>query len=245
MIYAIGDIHGHLDKLKQAHEAIEADRARVSGAARRAPVVHIGDLVDRGPDSKGVIDYLMDGIAAGKDWLVVRGNHDQMFVNFVRSGVGTVEGRKTPHWLSDIMGGSETMKSYGVKRRFTERQGSFQRRARLAVPETHLSFIEKLPLWYKADGMIFVHAGIRPGFPLEAQDENDLLWIRDEFLWHHGPHEAVVVHGHTPVDEPTHYRNRVNLDSGAGWGNPLVPVVFENGECFTLTGGIRAPILSL
>ena len=132
MIYAIGDIHGHLDKLKLAHEAIEADRARVGGAAKRAPIIHIGDLVDRGPDASGVIDYLINGIDGGKDWLIVRGNHDQMFVNFVRHGVGTVEGRKAPHWLSDTMGGSETMKSYGVKRRFTERQGSFQRRARLA-----------------------------------------------------------------------------------------------------------------
>ena len=83
--------------------------------------------------------------------------------------------------------------------------------------------------------MIFVHAGIRPGFPIEAQDPDDLMWIRDEFLWQLNDHEALSVHGHTPVDAPTHYGNRVNIDVGAGWGKPLVPVVCENGACFALT----------
>jgi len=92
-----------------------------------------------------------------------------------------------------------------------------------------------LPLYHRANGMIFVHAGIRPGFEMDAQDDDDLVWIRDEFLWHVGPHEALIVHGHTPVDEPTHYGNRVNIDTGAGWGNPLIPVVFDKGKSYALT----------
>ena len=82
--------------------------------------------------------------------------------------------------------------------------------------------------------MIFVHAGIRPGFPIEAQDAEDLMWIRDEFLWQLNDHEALIVHGHTPVEAPTHYGNRVNIDTGAGWGRALVPVVFEGGVCHAL-----------
>ena len=110
------------------------------------------------------------------------------------------------------------------------------------MPQAHVEFLNALPVWYRAEGMIFVHAGIRPGFPLDAQDEEDLLWIRDEFLWHLDAHEALIVHGHTPVDEPTHYGNRVNVDTGAGWGSDLVPVVFEHDRVYKLTPGGRSEL---
>ena len=138
-----------------------------------------------------------------------------------------------------VMGGRATLASYGVRKSMIESTDKFARRAQAAVPVEHLEFLKNLPLWIRAEGMIFVHAGIRPGFPIEAQDEEDLLWIRDEFLWHLGDHEALIVHGHTPVDEPTHYGNRVNIDTGAGWGNPLIPVVFDGGTCFALRDGGR------
>jgi serine/threonine protein phosphatase 1 len=133
------------------------------------------------------------------------------------------------------MGGDTTLKSYGIEKRLLESFAKLHQRAARAVPETHIAFLESLPLWHRANGMIFVHAGIRPGFPMEAQDEDDLLWIRDEFLWRLEKHEALIVHGHTPVDRPTHYGNRVNIDCGAGWGNPIVPVVFDGGSVFALT----------
>ena len=234
MIYAIGDIHGHLDKLAAAHKAIERDRLKKKAGS--ATVVHIGDLTDRGPDSKGVIDFLLDGIGRGEDWVVLKGNHDRLFAKYIREGVGTDNRlRAGLTWLSPSMGGTETLNSYGIERRVMERDAGFLARARKAVPKAHLEFIENLPLYHRANGMIFVHAGIRPGFEMDAQDDDDLVWIRDEFLWHVGPHEALIVHGHTPVDEPTHYGNRVNIDTGAGWGNPLIPVVFDKGKGYALT----------
>ncbi|MCV6594875.1 MAG: metallophosphoesterase [Silicimonas sp.] len=241
MIYAIGDIHGHLDKLKAAHAAIAADRAE--HGAEEALVVHLGDLVDRGPDSRGVIQFLIDGIAGGADWLVIRGNHDQLFLDFLDGGDGSHPRlRRGMTWHHPNMGGAATLASYGVKRKLLERDRAFRARAQAKVPQAHRDFIASLPLWHREAGMIFVHAGIRPGFPMEAQDDDDLLWIRDEFLWQTGDHEALIVHGHTPVDAPAHYGNRVNVDTGAGWGNALTPVVFEGGTTFALTSEGRVEL---
>ncbi len=234
MIYAVGDIHGHYDKLLIAHALIADDMA--AHKADKATVVHIGDLCDRGPDTAKVIQYLIDGIAAGRDWLVLKGNHDQMLLDFVDGGDGSNPRLKSgTNWLHSVIGGRATLASYGQKKSMLESKDAFLRRARGGVPQDHVDFLSSLPVWLRVDGMIFVHAGIRPGFPIEAQDEEDLLWIRDDFLWHLGDHEALVVHGHTPVDEPTHYGNRVNIDTGAGWGNPLIPVVFDQGQTFALS----------
>lgn len=235
MIYAIGDIHGHLEKLEEAHRRIAEDW-RETGASAKPTVVHIGDVCDRGPDTKGAIQFLIDGIARGEDWIVLKGNHDRMFADFLTGGDGKddrLAGGLT--WFNPRLGGAATLASYTRRKSMLESDEKFQRRSRAAVPEAHREFLAALPAWYRAGNMIFVHAGIRPGFPLEAQDEDDLLWIRDEFLWHLGPHEKLIVHGHTPVDEPTHYGNRVNIDTGAGWGGELVPVVFEKNACFALT----------
>lgn len=240
MIYAVGDIHGHYDKLRQAHDLIEAD---MTATGRTATVIHIGDLCDRGPDTKQVIEYLRAGIADGRDWLVLKGNHDQMFLDYIDGGDGSNPKLKAgTTWLHTVMGGKATLASYGVKKSMLESKDAFVRRVRGKIPDSHIAFLRGLPVWLRADGMIFVHAGIRPGFPIEAQEETDLLWIRDQFLWHLGNHEALIVHGHTPVDEPTHYGNRVNIDTGAGWGQPLVPVVFEDGRCFALREDGRAEL---
>ncbi len=241
-IYAIGDVHGQLDELSSAHRRIARD-AQASGGP--AQVVHVGDLVDRGPNSRGVIEYLMDGMARGENWVIVKGNHDRFLANYVRTGE-TTDGRLRAGltWLSPGMGGAETLRSYGAEKRRLEGADKFHARAAKKVPIAHVEFIEGLPLWHRVGGMIFVHAGIRPGFPIEAQDEDDLLWIRDEFLWRLEDHEALIVHGHTPVDAPTHYGNRVNLDVGAAYGHPLVPVVFQDGACFALEDGGRTPVVS-
>lgn len=239
-VYAIGDVHGHLEQLQIAHRRIAIDAASGHGAS---PVIHIGDLTDRGPDSRGVIQFLIDGMNAGADWLVIKGNHDRFFSNYIRTGE-TTDGRlrKDLNWLSPSMGGQDTLRSYGVEKRTLESAAKFHARATKAVPEDHVAFIEKMPLYHRLAGMIFVHAGIRPGFPMDTQDEDDLLWIRDEFLWRLESHEALIVHGHTPIDEPTHYGNRVNIDTGAGYGQELVPVVFEAGACFALTDDGRVPV---
>jgi serine/threonine protein phosphatase 1 len=241
MIYAIGDIHGHYDKLRDAHALIEEDRALYGDDD--TPIVHIGDLCDRGPQTRQVIQYLLEGVQARKEWVVLKGNHDQMFLDFLAGGDGASPRlKKGVTWLTGSMGGRDTLASYGAKKSILGSDEKFLRRARAAVPQAHVEFLNALPVWYRAEGMIFVHAGIRPGFPLDAQDEEDLLWIRDEFLWHLDAHEALIVHGHTPVDEPTHYGNRVNVDTGAGWGSDLVPVVFEHDRVYKLTPGGRSEL---
>ncbi len=233
-IYAIGDIHGHLGQLKAAHAVIAADRDRQGGVPGR--IVHLGDLVDRGPDSRGVIQFLIDGISRGADWIVLRGNHDRCFGEFLSGGPGssTDFAADVRSWLGDGMGGRATLASYGLGDGLPADAASLLAQARSLVPDSHREFLAALPLWHREDGMIFVHAGIRPGIPMDEQDEDDLVWIREEFHAHHDDHEALIVHGHTPVPSPTHYGNRVNLDAGAGMGRPLVPVAFEGGECHLL-----------
>ncbi len=214
-IYAIGDIHGQCDKLVAAHEAIAADAAREGGGGPR--VVHIGDLCDRGPDTRGVIDVLLAGIERGEDWIVLKGNHDRMFAGWMRA-----KDHRDPllreglDWLAPNLGGTATLASYGVERRLMESKTSLHRRAAKAVPERHIEFAEGLPLIYREGGLFFCHAGVRPGVPLDEQIEDDLLWIRSGFLEDVRDHGALIVHGHTALDAPEHYGNRVNLDGGAG-----------------------------
>lgn len=247
MIYAIGDIHGHRDMLAEAHRRIAEDW-REFGGRGEATVVHIGDLCDRGPDTKGVIQFLLDGIAEGRKWIVLKGNHDRMFSTFLETGEVTDDRLAADLvWTDPRLGGQTTLASYTRRKGRLESDEKFRNRARAAVPDDHAGFLAGLPVWYRAEGKIFVHAGIRPGFPMDAQDEDDLLWIRDEFLWHLGEHEALIVHGHTPVEEPTHYGNRVNIDTGAGWGHELVPVAFEKNRLFALfaTGRLAMKVPSI
>lgn len=242
-VYAIGDIHGYLSELRRAHALIAADRKRMGDGD--GVVVHLGDLTDRGPDSRGVISYLMDGLATGEDWIVLKGNHDRLFAQYLRTGEGTDGRLRHPlTWTSGPMGGAETLLSYGVERqgRF-ESDEAYHARAIAAVPEAHIDFMAKLPLTYISGDLLFVHAGIRPGVSIVDQTEDDLVWIRDEFLWDLTEHPWLVVHGHSPVDEPTHYGNRVNLDTGAGYGRPITAAVFEDEMAFVLTETGRQPLV--
>jgi serine/threonine protein phosphatase 1 len=232
-IYALGDIHGQLGMLRGAHALIEADRRSCDDDG--SPVIHVGDLIDRGPDSRGVIQFLIDGLASGQNWVVLKGNHDRFFPLFLKDGKLT-DGRlrRGLDWLSPSMGGMETLQSYGVRRKFLEADDTFLARARSAVPEAHIDFMAGLTTHHEAGELLFVHAGIRPGVPLEAQTEDDLIWIRDPFLWHLEDHPWLVVHGHTPIDEAQHYGNRVNLDTGAGYGQKITVAVFEGTDVWVL-----------
>lgn len=233
-IYAIGDIHGHLDKLEQAHRLIEADRARAGDSV--APVVHLGDLVDRGPDSAGVVDYLIRGIEAGAPWIVLKGNHDRMFTGFMSDPDHQDPGlRADLHWTHPRLGGDATLASYGVPGAGERLLHDLHEEARARVPERHLHFLRSLPSRALMGEVLFVHAGIRPGIPLADQVEDDLLWIRRPFLDWTGDHGVLVVHGHTAVEAPEHHGNRVNLDSGAGYGRALTAAVFEERRAFVLT----------
>lgn len=239
-IYAIGDIHGHLDLLERQHDLIAADQAR-HGAGT---VVHLGDLVDRGANSAGVVEWLRKGQAEGRPWVVLKGNHDRMFALFLTDPRAQDEGlRSDLSWLHPRLGGAATLASYGVRNPGDRPVARVHAEAVAAVPPAHRAWIAGLPVMHRTGDLCFVHAGVRRGVPLDAQAETDLVWIRGTFLTNRDPHDALIVHGHTAIDEATHYGNRVNLDSGAAYGGPLTTAVFDGGEVWRLTPGGRVPIL--
>lgn len=230
--YAIGDIHGHLDLLLAAHGWIADDIAQ-HGAA---PIVHIGDLIDRGPDSHGVIDYLSKGITAGQDWVVLKGNHDRMFSMFLDNPhVQDPCLRAELSYLHYKIGGGATLGSYGVKNAADRPIVPVHAEAVAAVPTAHRDFLAALPTSLHRGTTFFCHAGIRPAVPLRLQAEDDLVWIRAGFLEDPRDHPALIVHGHTAIDTPTHYGNRLNIDSSAAYGGPVSAVVIEGSEVFNLT----------
>lgn len=235
-IYAIGDIHGQLEMLREAHRRIAEDRERTGDQA--ASVVHLGDLVDRGPDSRGVIDFLIDGINAGEPWIVIKGNHDQIFA----SQFGNDPVTPLSSWCSSMMGGSETLQSYGIASPIWPSAGRVRRALLEGVPETHRAFLDGLPNFHETPEIIFVHAGIRPGLDLYEQLDDDLLWIRRDFLDDPRDHGHLIVHGHTPVRAPEHCGNRVNLDTGAGYDRELTVAVFEHRKCSILEPEGRRPL---
>lgn len=238
--YAIGDIHGHLDLLKGVHDWIARDIA-THGAA---PIVHLGDLVDRGPSSAGVIEYLRSGIAAGQDWIVLKGNHDRMFSGFLADPHHQDAGlRADLSYLHPKIGGGETLMSYGVRAASDRPIAPVHIDAVAAVPPEHREFLQSCPTSLRRGEVIFVHAGIRPGVALADQSEDDLLWIRQGFLDDPRDHGALIVHGHTALDVPTHYGNRLNIDSSAAYGGPLTGVVIEGRDVYNITAKGRSAII--
>lgn len=235
-IYAIGDIHGQLAMLEGALDRIERD------GGPDARIVFLGDYVDRGPDSRGVIELLRQGLAEERNWICLKGNHDRLFEWFVAPPAP----RQDPHllvgyhWFHERIGGLETAQSYGMDVPDRIRQKELAEEFRAALPEGHLEFLQNLRLSHREMSKFFVHAGVRPGVPLAEQDEEDLLWIRQEFLRDERDHGALIVHGHTPVDAPDLRPNRLNLDTGAGYGRPLSIAVFEGDEIFILKPSGRA-----
>lgn len=239
-IYAIGDIHGELDMLKEALAKIEQD------GGPDARVVFVGDYVDRGPDSRGVIQYLIDGLAAGKNWVCLLGNHDRMFSYFMEdSPRNDMRMRIRFTWLHDRLGGKDTLASYGVDVNEDNTLLAVHSSARTSVPSSHLEFLQSRPYSHQEGQLLFVHAGIRPDVPFEQQDQDDLIWIRQEFHEDSRQYPWLVVHGHTPVSEARHYGNRVNLDTGAGYGEQLTTAVFEGQNCWLLTDTGRTALLPL
>ncbi|WP_170422364.1 metallophosphoesterase family protein [Ruegeria arenilitoris] len=228
-IYAIGDIHGQLEMLQDALARIERD------GGPDAKVVFIGDYTDRGARSREVLDLLVKGQAEGKNWTFLRGNHDQMYAMFLEDYPRN-DGRLLVgyHWLHPRIGGVETLKSYGVGVEDGDRIYQVHAQAKQVVPQAHLDFMNNLQPFHLTEDVLFVHAGIRPGIPLDQQDRDDLIWIRDQFLDHRGEYPWLIVHGHSHVPAPEHHGNRVNIDTGAGYGHALTAVVLEGAQCWTL-----------
>jgi len=228
-IYAVGDIHGQLGMLEDALAKIEND------GGPNAQVIFLGDLVDRGPDSRGVIELLSQGVAEGRNWTVLKGNHDRLYSYFLRpQPIVDTQILVGYHWLHPRIGGVGTLESYGIKVPEQVRYYQLLPEALAVVPQSHIDFMNGLPTHHQLGELLFVHAGLRPGIPLEDQSEDDKIWIRGEFHNYTDPWPWLVVHGHTPVQQPTHYGNRVNLDSGAGYDRPMTTAVFEGRDCFIL-----------
>ena len=239
--YAIGDIHGQINMLHEAHARISKDRVRTGDT--EAPILHLGDLVDRGPDSNGVVQYLMDGITAGENWVVLQGNHDRMFLWFLEETI-----RIDPHlfiglhWLEARIGGIETLASYGVDATGRRRLGEVHAEARARVPPAQIAFLEARPTSYTRGDVHFVHAGVQPDVALDKQNDDDLIWIRDGFLDSAHDFGKLIVHGHTALMHATRYPNRVNLDSSAAYNNHLTAAVFEGQDVWQLTDSGREEI---
>lgn len=221
-IYAVGDVHGHRDKLERVHAFVRADLGR--RPTRDATLVHLGDLIDRGPDSAGCVALLASGPPIpGLPTVNLMGNHEWMMLDALGRG-----GRRTEaseNWLDS--GGAEALRSWGGRSAQTPADWM------AVIPARHLVFLRSLQTSLVEDGYVFVHAGVRPGVPMARQTEEDLLWIRRGFLDWLGTMlpdapDRVIVHGHTPQPQPVLMRNRVGLDTGAGKGGPLTCAVFED-----------------
>lgn len=225
-VYAIGDIHGRSDLLARLLDMIRDDAAAAPETDRT--IVYLGDLVDRGMDSRGVVEMVLQGPPEGFQAIHILGNHEAAMLDFLEdSSIG-------PHWM--LNGGDMTLYSYGVA---VPRPGSgqgtefVQARNALAerLPPAHLGFLKSMVLAMPIGGYLFVHAGIRPGLPLDEQRPEDLLWIREPFLSSDQDLGHVVVHGHTISDKVTERRNRIGIDTGAYHSGRLT--------CLVLAGGSR------
>lgn len=241
-VYAVGDIHGQAEGLAAAHGLIAADRARVGD--RSAPVVHLGDLVAKGPQSRSVIETLMAGQAAGEPWVVLKGNHERMFLMFLDDPRARDPGKRAPgRWIDPEGGGDAVLESFGIRDPALRPLEAVHAEAVAAVPQAVRDWLAALPPWWLTPQVLFVHAGIRPGIDLQAQDESDLLWIRKPFQDDRRDHGALVVHGHTPGRRVRHFGNRINLDTDAARGGPVSAIVLEGRAAFLLTAAGREPLL--
>jgi serine/threonine protein phosphatase 1 len=216
-IYAIGDIHGRADLLRELIERLDEDQSR--RPTTYTVEIFLGDYIDRGPDSKHVIDMLAARMARNHS-ICLRGNHeDLMDIFFDDPSV-------LDSWIA--LGGMETLISYGVVPHQTERDRiDVHRQLCQAFPRTHQLFLQCLKPWVCCGDYLFVHAGIRPAVPLDRQIMGDLLWIRSEFLNSSLQHSKYIVHGHTPVPHPDVRHNRMNIDTGAWRSGTLTCAIFE------------------
>lgn len=221
-VYAIGDIHGRADLLTRIRELIAEDLQR--SPASDACIVLLGDYVDRGPDSKGVLDQLTT-VSFPARLVALRGNHEAMLLEFLdRPQTGEL-------WLRN--GGIETLYSYGVecdRRRLGTGFSEAADRFRAALPEAHMAFLRRLPSSLAIGDYFFCHAGVRPGVPLDDQSEQDLIWIRGEFLASQADFGKVVVHGHNAAVAPEIRSNRISVDTGAYITHVLTCLVLQGPE---------------
>jgi serine/threonine protein phosphatase 1 len=218
-IYAIGDVHGRADLLDALLSRIDTDS--VARPILRPIYVMIGDYIDRGPGSREVLDLLIS-CSKGREMVCLRGNHDTLIHDFLQDP-GTLRS-----WSK--LGGIETLMSYGLRPPINPDVATQQELARAldtVLPKAHRDFLRELPSSFTCGHYFFAHAGVRPGIPLAKQRDDDLLWIRDDFLLHEDSFGKIVVHGHTPVREIDIRPNRINIDTGAYATGRLSCLVIE------------------
>jgi serine/threonine protein phosphatase 1 len=219
-IYAVGDIHGRADLLERLFVRIDADLR--SHPIDQSVQVFLGDYIDRGPQSREVLDLLI-ARRRRHQVLCLKGNHEHFAMNFLTA----------PSLWSDWrrMGGVETLLSYNVRASSSsddpQAQDEIATAFRQAMPDIHRRFLHGLALSFMCGDFFFAHAGVRPGIPLRQQRRQDLLWIREDFLLHEEDFGKVVVHGHTPTTTPDIKVNRINIDTGAYATGRLTCLVLE------------------
>jgi serine/threonine protein phosphatase 1 len=225
VVYAIGDVHGCLAQLIEAEARIAEDRVP-RGAMKL--IVPLGDYVDRGPDSAGVLEYLSGPSPHDIERVCLCGNHDDAMAAFVRDPLDNLG------WLS--VGGDATLKSYGIDPVHAlqpRRRGDLRGVLAGAVPAHHLSFIDSLPVCLKVGDVVFVHAGLDPTRSLEDQTDEDMMWIREPFMTTGPGIPVTVVHGHTPSVDITTGPGRIGIDTAACVTGKLSVLKVEEGT-FTL-----------
>jgi serine/threonine protein phosphatase 1 len=209
-LYAIGDIHGSLESLERLLEKINPDLPKDR-------LVFVGDYIDRGPQSKAVVDYIirLQNLAPPGQIVCLKGNHEAMFLDFLAGG---------PAEMFLFNGGMATLEDYWADD-WADREG-------LALPPDHEQFYRDLQLYYETPDYIFVHAGLKPGVALTEQQADDLLWIRGEFITSQEDFGRRVIFGHTPFKQPLLMPNKIGIDTGAVYGNFLTAVKLPEEEFF-------------
>jgi len=197
-LFAIGDIHGCASKLKAIIDKVSIDRERDT-------LVFIGDYIDRGPDSKKVVDIILNIKKNLDNVICLIGNHEQMLIDYHLHGAGEE--------IFFQNGGDVTAHSYGLKKT--------DRRVKMNIPEEHIHFYQSLLPYYETEHFIFVHAGLRPGIPLTGQHMEDIIWIRNDFIRSTYDFSKKVVFGHTPLAKPLIEKNKIGIDTGAVYGGKL------------------------
>jgi serine/threonine protein phosphatase 1 len=237
LIYAIGDIHGRADLLDSLLTQITDDAERVP-EARQKTLIFLGDYIDRGPDSARLVETLLSGLPAGFDAHFLTGNHEAMLVGFLD------ETANLTHWVRN--GGDATLASYGIELSEDDIDAEHADRLRRlfarALPQAHRKFFDSLELSVVLGDYFFVHAGIRPGLPLDQQDPHDLLWIREEFGCCDEDFGKLVVHGHTSGPKPIIRSNRICIDTHAWSSGRLTALrIYGSGQELLWTSPDEAP----